>query len=183
MPLESFDGGWVFHEAADGSGYEGWLYHFADGEMADELGRLYEYDASGAIIEATPAPALQDERATDASSDPGWVFHEDGDGSGYQGWLYHYANGITVDELGRAYEYDDSVADFEATPAPALEDERAADASSDLAGCSTRLGMERLRGVALPFRRRHHGRARPVLRVRRLRRDHRGHPLGVWGQS
>ena len=113
----SSDLGWVFHDVgADGTGYEGWLYHFADGTMADELGRIYEHDASGSVFEAA-ADAPEDELATDASSDAGWVFHDVGaDGTGYEGWLYHFSDGAMADELGSVYEYAASGAVIPATP-------------------------------------------------------------------
>ena len=86
MPTnESFEGGWVFHHlAADGSGYEGWLYHYADGTLAERrptepegrgaaegawmLGRVYEGDAPGAIIEATPS---ESEAKPEVDPEPG----------------------------------------------------------------------------------------------------------------
>ena len=81
----SVDPGWVLHESGqDGTGYEGWLYHYAD----------------GAIVAEDGSPV--------AIADPGWVFHEpSADGTGYDGWLYHYADGALVTEAGSPYEESD----------------------------------------------------------------------------
>lgn len=59
---ETADPGWTYHEAQDGVGHEGWLYHFADGVTVDAAGTPVD------VAAATAAPAL--------SAEPGPAHHE-----------------------------------------------------------------------------------------------------------
>jgi hypothetical protein len=96
--MMSVDPGWVLHESGqDETGYEGWLYHYADGAIVAEDGSPVEL------------------------ADPGWVFHEsDPDGAGYDGWLYHYADGAIVTETGSPYEETDPPPPPAAAEAPVV---------------------------------------------------------------
>ncbi len=67
---DSSDPGWVFHEpGADGAGFEGCLYHYADGAMSSEDGTVHEYAASGAVLDATPEPEAEPEREPEPESE------------------------------------------------------------------------------------------------------------------
>ncbi|MCW2847549.1 MAG: hypothetical protein JWR90_1523 [Marmoricola sp.] len=50
------DEGWVQHEPGDGSGFEGWLYHYADGAIVSEDGTVYERLGAGPLTEAPAQP-------------------------------------------------------------------------------------------------------------------------------
>ncbi len=60
----------MFHEpGADGAGFEGCLYHGADGAMSSEDGTVHEYAASGAVLDATPEPEAEPEREPEPESE------------------------------------------------------------------------------------------------------------------
>ncbi len=60
----------MFHEpGADGAGFEGCLYHYADGAMSSEDGTVHEYAASGAVPDATPEPEAEPEREPEPESE------------------------------------------------------------------------------------------------------------------
>jgi hypothetical protein len=55
------DEGWVHHDSEDGTGFSGWLYHYADGAMAAEDGTVYEFSHSGAVVDTRPEPGPEPE--------------------------------------------------------------------------------------------------------------------------
>lgn len=55
------DEGWVHHDSEDGTGFSGWLYHYADGAMAAEDGTVYEFSHSGAVVDTKPEPGPEPE--------------------------------------------------------------------------------------------------------------------------
>src|SRR6478609_4964470 len=74
------------------------------------LSRLAEQSAPASDVDEQPG------------ADPGWVFHEGGDGS-FEGWLYHYADGAMVDAEGVEYVVPGSEAEPEPEPEPEPEAE------------------------------------------------------------
>ncbi|MEO7422331.1 MAG: hypothetical protein ABIU87_08045, partial [Ornithinibacter sp.] len=69
-----------------------------------------------------PAAERVDEQV-DGPDDEGWVHHESGDGQGFTGWLYHYADGTMVDEDGTVHEHVSVPASNEVAPEPEPEPE------------------------------------------------------------
>ncbi len=64
------DPGWIRHEAADGAGFEGWLYHYADGTMASEDGTVYEHTGSGALVDSDAEAESQPEQEPEPVPEP-----------------------------------------------------------------------------------------------------------------
>lgn len=101
------------------------------GEKDPESGASEADDASPPRgHKASPEPTSDEQPA--GSDDPGWVFHRRVSDDGFEGWLYHYADGTMVDEAGVVYEYPSHQPDSLAQD-PSVESS-ASDSSADRAG-------------------------------------------------
>ena len=107
--------GWTFHRL-DENGFQGWLYHYADGSAVKEDGSSYVPGAPAAAGHADSSDLPEDGTtglgATHSSrpgtppisdGDGGWMFHT-ADSTNFEGWLYHHSDGTLV--AGFIYDVD-----------------------------------------------------------------------------